>query len=192
MNEEFDRYYNELADAYDSKRLFFTRNTDCLHNAAIMLLMLKKGTRISMYCGAMSVFKNGFYTNITNEGPDADNQIKQRVSNAFRDFISRDGTHIDILLEREPVNLTGDLIFDKSLLTGDTVDIYQIPDAIRKYAGINHYSFIDDSEITRIESDARKHTAICKIGTDPDVESPAKSFEKLRKLSRRVPARYFN
>lgn len=192
MNEEFDSYYNKLADAYDSGRLFFTRNTDCLHNAAIMLLMLKKGTCISMYCGAMSVFKNDFYANITDEGPDADNQIRQRVSNAFRDFISRDGTHIDIILEKEPHNLTEDLIFDKSLLTSKSVEIYQIPDAIREHAGLNHYSFIDNSEITRLESDPREHSAICKIGTDPKVGSPAESFKKLRKLSRRVPARYLN
>lgn len=185
MNKEFERYYNELAEAYDTKELYFTRNSDKLHNAAIMLLMLEKGTRISMFCGSMSVFKNKFYSDLT--ANDTENEeIKKKLSDAFKIFIAKENSHIDIILEKKPVNLTGDLIFDKSLLNNEAVEIFRIPDVIREYAGINHYSFIDDSEITRIESDAENHTAICKIGNATNVETPVASFNKLRDMSKRV------
>lgn len=185
MNKEFERYYKELSEAYDRGDLFFTRNSDKLHNAAIMLLMLEKGTRISMFCGSMSVFRNKFYSDITDNSAENE-EIKKKVSDAFNKFLAKENSHIDIILEKEPVNLTGDLIFDKSLLGNESVEIYQIPDVIREYAGLNHYSFIDDSKITRIESDAVNHTAICKIGNSPDIETPVASFNKLRDMSKRV------
>lgn len=186
MNAEFEKYYNELAKAYDSGELYFSRNSDHLHNAAIMLLMLEKGKRISMFCGSMSVFKNDFYTYVLDDDGNPDMDIKKKVSDAFTNFISKDGNQINIILERKPDNLTDGLIFDKDLLQKESVAIYQIPEVIRERAGINHYSFIDNSEITRIESDAVNHTALCKIGNAPDIESPEDSFKKLRELSHRV------
>lgn len=184
MNTEFERYYNELAEAYNRKELYFTRNSDKLHNAAIMLLMLEKGTRISMFCGSMSVFKNKFYSNITCNEKENE-EIKKKLSDAFNIFIAKENTHIDIILEKEPVKIVDDLIFDSALLT-PKADIYVIPDVIRELSGINHYSFIDDAEITRIETDADNHTAICKIGNAEGIESPVNSFNKLRDLSRRI------
>lgn len=186
MNTEFHKYYTSLAEAFASGKLFFTRNTDCLHNAAIMKLMLEKGTHISMYCGSMSIFKNKFYMNILDDNGKPDEGIKRKVREAFVDFINRPDTHIDIILEQEPNNLTDDLIFDVEYLKRDSVKIFQIPNVIREKSNLNHFSFIDNSVITRLETDSVHHTAICKIGLSNSISSPAESFNKLRDASSRV------
>lgn len=186
MNTEFNKYYNSLVEALDNGELFFTLNTDCLHNAAIMKLMLEKGTRISMYCGSMSIFKNKFYTNILDDSGNPDKDIKRKVSEAFVNFINRPGTHIDIILEKEPNNLTDDLIFDVEYLNKESVKIFKIPDIIREKSNLNHFSFIDNSEITRLETDPLQHTAICKIGLSDKIKSPVESFNTLLDASSRV------
>ncbi|MDE6206705.1 MAG: hypothetical protein K2M55_02745 [Muribaculaceae bacterium] len=186
MNTEFNNYYTSLAEAFASGELFFTRNTDCLHNAAIMKLMLEKGTRISMYCGSMSIFKNKFYSNILDDNGKPDIDIKRQVCEAFVDFINRPGTHIDIILEKEPNNLIDDLIFDVSYLNNDSVNIFQIPNIIREKSNLNHFSFIDNSEITRLETDPVQHTALCKIGLSDKINSPVESFNTLLEASSRV------
>lgn len=186
---EFEKYYAEIEgyynDAIANGNCHFTKNTDHLHNAAIMLLMLTYGQHLRMYCGRMSIFKNRFYGHIP-----ADNnpeEIKDRMAQAFEKFITTPGNKAEIILQYGCKGLTDDLIFDPALLKRGNVELFKVPDVVREISDIDHYSFIDDDGIVyRLETDPDQHRALCKIGENNDIGAPLKSFNTLRDLSYEV------
>lgn len=181
---EFEKYYAEIEgyyrDAVDNGNCHFTKNTDHLHNAAIMLLMLTYGQHLRMYCGRMSIFKNRFYDHIPKENNPE--EIKERIAQTFERFITTPGNKAEIILQYGCKGLTDDLIFDPALLKRGNVELFKVSDLVKDKSDINHYSFIDDSKVSRLETDAILHRALCKIGLC-DIESPLASFEKLMSMS---------
>lgn len=183
---EFEKYYEEISgyyrDAVDNGNCHFTKNTDHLHNAAIMLLMLENGRHLRMYCGRMSIFKNRFYGYIPEESNPE--EIKERIARAFEKFITTPGNRAEIVLQYGCKGLTDDLIFSADLLKLDNVELYKVPDVVRDKSDIDHYSFIDDGGIVyRLETDPELHRALCKIGESDDIGSPLNTFNKLRSFS---------
>lgn len=187
MDQTFIAYYNELKAAYDTLptgEIYFTTNTDRLHNAAVMELMLEKGRVLNMYCGSMSIFSNSFYTHIENESDRK--EIKGRIAEAFTKFINDQDKSINIIVEQYDESIFYDLICSKDLFKNNSVSIYSVPDAIKNRGEIGHFSFIDNSIITRIETDADEHRAIIKIGISDKVRNPMESFERLKGMSRKI------
>lgn len=188
---EFEKYYAEIEgyynDAIANGNCHFTKNTDHLHNAAIMLLMLTYGQHLRMYCGRMSIFKNRFYTHIpVDNNPE---EIRERMAQAFEKFITTPGNKAEIILQYGCKGLTDDLIFDPALLKRGNVELFKVSEFIRDKSEINHYSFITkedegpDGEIYRLETDAYFHRALCKIGKDDAIVAPVETFRKLREMT---------
>lgn len=185
--DEIEKYYSELLSAYDSNRLLYRDNTDRLHNAAIMLLMLTRATSIKMYCGEMSIFRETFYNEIAKENRVLADEWKRKISEALRAFLADDSHSLEIVVENYNPELLNDFIISPDEIKRGQFQIFQLPDSIQNKHDILHFSFTGDEKIERIEIEKDKHTAICRIGIDK--KKPTSSlagFEKLHSLA--VPA----
>mgnify|MGYP006878193108 CR=1 FL=1 len=65
--EDLNEYYDNLCDTFDRGEMDFVMNHDRAHNAVIECFMLNKSNVINMYCGEMSVFREGFYNHINQD-----------------------------------------------------------------------------------------------------------------------------
>lgn len=65
--EELQTYLHDLQTMVDDGRTTVALNEDGAHNAAVMLTMLKNASTIKMFCGACSVFTEGFYEKISRD-----------------------------------------------------------------------------------------------------------------------------
>ena len=100
--EDLNEYYDNLCDTFDRGEMDFVMNHDRAHNAVIECFMLNKSNVINMYCGEMSVFREGFYNHINQdsnydlkEGETAlGDEIKKKVIKSLREFINLSLIHI--------------------------------------------------------------------------------------------------
>lgn len=184
MNE-IDKYYTHLLDAYDNNQVLYCDNTDRLHNAAIMRLMLEKGDGIMMYCGEMSIFRNVFYEEIAKTSPLEAGKWKQIIKDALIRYLSI-GKILDVVVENYSDMLLNDCILSKEEISDFPIRIYQLPESIGNKRDIQHFSFTSDEKIVRLETAKKDHSAICKIGIDSSGISPKANFNKLKDLAQAV------
>lgn len=182
--EEIIEYFNTLEKAYYDGNLFFCNNSDCAHNAAISILMFEKGSHVLMFCGKMSIFHKDFYDKIRKiNGEECGNYLQKRMIESWLNFISKNNSKFEIILESNSKSFADNLIFSKNVLDIDKVNIRAIRSSIGNKGSLTHFSFTGDEQIVRIELDKESHQAICKIGNDPRVDSPAPNFKRLIELS---------
>lgn len=170
-------FYDKLAAAYDKDELVFENNFDRGHNAAVMLLMLRKSKRISMVCGSMSVFRKSFYRYIREDYPADGERMEEEIRESLRSFISRSDTKLRIILE----NPTGKE-FDEFLIPIEefcqNAEIYKLK-WDRDMPELGHFSFTEDEKIVRLENNKETHEALIKIGNWDKEEKAAPLFDKL-------------
>lgn len=183
--EDIKKYLTELTDAYDEQKLFFRDNTDKSHNAAIMLVMLQKSHDIKMYCGKMSVFRNGFYNDIANDDEATSEYLRARMASALSSYL-KDGKSLKIILENKPENIN-DTIIPKSELESAFKNnhfmLSALPDGLISKKGIDHFSYGDNQRILRWETDKVDHQATCRIGVEPISSSAEDIFTRLGKIA---------
>lgn len=181
-----DCYYNELVNAYDHNDWFYAENTDRMHNATIMRVMLEKASKIYMYCGELSVLRDSFYSHIEKQNRELGISLKEDVSKAFDEFIKNRSNSLEIIMENYSEDFFRDLIINKELLKGENVKILYLPDAIEIKKNLPHIAFTQDDRMVRIELNKETHEAICKIGTDKDERPLSESFNRLQRLAEQV------
>ncbi len=175
-------YYNTLKEAYETDKLYLSRNTDTAHNAMIMRLMLEKSTKIYIYCGKMSVFRRDFYDGLTASNLPGE-EIKSLVVEALNNFLKRKNSALEIILESEcDYSNLDDLIVDAREFR-KKANIYYLPDSIKNKSQLKHFSFSGDEKVVRIETDKSQREAICKIGLDSHLPSPLSNFKDLRSIA---------
>lgn len=185
MNE-IDEYYNRLLQAYDNNEVLYCDNTDRLHNAAIMRLMLEKGSEILMYCGEMSIFRDAFYEEIAKKSAEESEKWKKIITSALKSYLSSKSKSLEIVMENYNVDILNDFLLSKEEIPNLPITIYQLPESIGNKSDIQHFSLTSDEKIVRLETAKKDHTAICKIGIDDNGTSPKANFLKLKNLAQAI------
>lgn len=158
---ELNAYYEELKKAFNSNRESYYFNNDRSHNATVLRFMFDNSSNIKMYCGELSVLREGFYRHFDSE-EDAI-MVKDALVESFTNFINRDNTSLEIILENYQDFKLEDLIckdiFESKMEEGKLV-LYKLNDDFSFKSDINHFS-ISDTNILRFEEDKSQHNAIC-------------------------------
>lgn len=182
--EDIKKYLTELTDAYDEQKLFFRDNTDKSHNAAIMLVMLQKSHDIKMYCGKMSVFRNGFYNDIADDA--TAEYLRSEMASALSSYLNG-GNNLNIILEEYKPDYLNDTIIPRSELESafknNRFMLSALPDGLMSKKGIDHFSYGDNQRILRWETDKVDHQATCRIGVEPISSSAEDIFTRLGKIA---------
>lgn len=151
-------------------------NSDRAHNATIERFMLDNSNLINMYCGQMSVFREGFYEYINRDNPALGERIKEQVKKSLQDFINKPEAVLNIYFEKFDNTYLEDLIDEDLFKKGmkqKKIRLFKLDDRLFLKSGIAHTS-ITDSNIIRVERNPEMHEAICAINASKDLISPVK------------------
>lgn len=188
--EELQSYYEALLQKLESGESEFVLNSDRAHNAIIERFMLDTSSEIKMYCGEMSVFREGFYAHIDKAtGNTADNIgetigeiLRRELSESLCQFIDKDNSSIDIFFERYDTSMMMDLIAPSLFIKGirlGKIRLYKLKDNLFLKNGVVHTSWTDNN-IIRIERNPITHEAICAINAPQNiVDSVKNAFDSM-------------
>lgn len=177
--EDLNNYSDKLSKILESKQEDFVMNHDRAHNAVIESFMLKESKVINMYCGEMSVFREGFYNHINQdnnqnlaagETPLGDS-IKNMVIESLRNFVNKPNASLNIYFERFDRKYLRDLIdyrvFNDGVNSGK-IRLFKLDDNLFLKNGMSHVSYTD-SKIVRMERNKETHEATCAINCNKDL-----------------------
>lgn len=159
------QYYNELKSFFDSGELRSLPNNDRCHNATILCFMLTTSTEVNMYCGEMSIFRDNFYTHITNDNPTNPNigaTLKNDMIVALNAFINVPDVRLNIIVENYNDNLFSDVISTTVFSTGikeKKINIRKLNKDIAVTKGLTHCVYTDTKSV-RIEENEKKHSGM--------------------------------
>ncbi len=194
--EELNNYYDSLCDKYKRGKTEIVLNADRAHNSVIEKFMLDFSTNIKMYCGEMSVFRDGFYTHIDENNKHNDCKdvfigkiLKENLCTSLINFINKPDTTLRIFLDRYEKSFFDDLIektiFRRGIVEGK-ISLYKLKDNLFKNNKAFHMSIADD-KIIRLERDIDTHEAICTIHASDDIVSSVnKAFELMPEIFEEV------
>lgn len=184
--KELNAYYDILKKAFDSNNESYYFNNDRSHNATVLRFMFDNSSNICMYCGELSVLRNGFYSHFENM-EDAE-KVKGALIDSFTHFLNCNGTSLSIVLENYRDFGFKDLIckevFEKKMKEGKLL-LYRLHDDFSFKSDINHFSF-SDSNIVRFEEDKDQHSAICVFHNKRYLDSMKKNFGILSDMAVRI------
>lgn len=187
MTDKFEKYYQELCQAFDNNEWHFTQNRDRAHNATIMRVMLEKADSIKMYCGELSVFRKSFYRHINTDYPGYGEIVKGQVEKALNSFLERPKSRLTIIIENYSEEIFNDFIIDPEKFKRSlAVEITYLPENVKNKNEIPHIVFTADERMVRLELNKKTHEAICKIGFCEEVSSTTKPFNTLLELSTKI------
>lgn len=185
MFDKLEKYYTSLKESFNSNEPSYHFNEDRSHNATVMRFMFDNSSEIKMYCGELSILRDGFYDKIDNRYA---NEIKNLLSNSFRKFLNKESAKLSIILESYSINVLNDLIckdlFIDKLRDGKIV-LYRLNDNFSFKSDINHFCF-SDTRIVRFEEDKMKHSAICVFNNEEYSNMMKKNFEKLETIAIKI------
>ena len=183
--KEIQAYYNALKVAFQSKQESNTFNNDRSHNATVLRFMLDHSKAIKMYCGELSVFRQGFYDYVEKNAEQGDGvEIMDAMSESLRTFLAKDDTHLTIIVENYTPELLKDVVVDEfaEAVKRGQVELRQLGDDLSFKKVLNHFT-VTDSKIVRAEQSKEEHSAVCTMHDDAYYQMIDKSFNKLYLLS---------
>jgi hypothetical protein len=187
--KDIDTYFAHLTQKYQSGEWDIALNKDRAHNVMVMRLMLNTSSRVSMYCGEMSIFRDKFYEHITESNKQDDDSLgeylKEKMVVAMNDFLSKEGACLRIILENGLDKRMDDLIFGDEFKQGISegkIQIYRLNDTMLFKGDLSHFALSD--QIIRMEKDSKEHSAICAIHPKADLLSNMSNhFDTLLNMS---------
>lgn len=186
--KEIQAYYDALKVAFQSKQESNTFNNDRSHNATVLRFMLDNSKAIKMYCGELSVFRQGFYDYVEKNAEQGDGElIMNEMDKSLRNFLSKDDTHLTIIVENYTPELLKDVVVDEfaEAVKNGQVELRQLGDDLSFKKVLNHFT-VTDSKIVRAEQSKEEHSAVCTMHDDAYYQMIDKSFNKLYLLSSAV------
>lgn len=180
-------YYSKLKEALESSKASFIFNKDRSHNATIMRFMFDSSHNVVMYCGSMSVFRNGFYEKIENEGEnEAEQKIKaeeakDELKSSLKSFFAKEDSSLSVIMENYEDVFLSDLI-DENLFKENAakgrLKLYKLSDNFTFKKKLSHFSSCD-LKLVRLEQDKEEHSAVCIINDEKLSDSSKIMFNKL-------------
>ena len=183
--KEIQAYYDALKVAFQSKQESNTFNNDRSHNATVLRFMLDNSKAIKMYCGELSVFRQGFYDYVEKNAEQGDGvKIMDAMSESLRTFLAKDDTHLTIIVENYTPELLKDVVVDEfaEAVKNGQVELRQLGDDLSFKKVLNHFT-VTDSKIVRAEQSKEEHSAVCTMHDDVYYQMIDRSFDKLYLLS---------
>lgn len=173
----FEEYYQELKTAFESGSPSVRYNSDRAHNAVIMCFMFDNSNVVNMYCGQMSVLRNGFFDKINAQNdfndPKLGDELKSHLKESLNSFLGREDARLNILFESYSTEYKNDLISGekmKNSLIDKKLSMKVLPEDLKIRKTLDHFT-VSDTGIYRFEDDKEQHSALCSFN---DTESSAK------------------
>jgi len=187
-------YYTKLNEALNTPEACFIFNRDRAHNSTIMRFMFDKSNEVFMFCGSMSVFRDGFYKKIEFDekieegGLKISKDAKSNLSSSLKSFFAKEDSKLTIILERYDSSFFDDLIdidlFKENVNKGRLL-LYKLDDNFTFKKKLSHFAS-SDKKIVRLEQDKEEHSAVCIINDEKMLDSSRSMFNKLVKVATRV------
>lgn len=186
----YKEFYEKIKNELDRNEPSSELNSDRLHNAAIMRLMLESSRNISMFCGSLSVFRPQFYEKIAElHGADTANQIRIEVAKALSEFLSNPNLHLNVILEYDD-DLDYAMIIDReiirSALNSGNLSVYSLNSKFLWGNSLNHFAFSEDSRMLRIEEDKIEHTGLYITLDEEVLRNAHETYDMLISRSRAI------
>lgn len=189
--EEATAYYDTLNAAIDSQSAAYFKNSDRVHNCEIARAMLNRSEGdVMMFCGEMSVFRNGFYSYIDLDCEDPDQPLGQTLRDQLADaivhFVNDGNRKLMIVVEHFNKSHLNDLICPEAIGLGrniGSIEIRALRDDTVMRQNLGHFSFCASPNIVRLEQDKVSHTAICAVNREDDTGIFDSMFNSLWKLA---------
>ncbi len=173
----FEEYYKELKTAFESGIPSVRYNSDRAHNAVIMCFMFDYSNVVNMYCGQMSVLRNGFFDKINAQNdfddPELGEELKSHLKKSLDGFLGREDARLNILFESYSTEYKNDLISGEKMkdsLIDKKLSMKVLPEDLKIRKTLDHFT-VSDTGIYRFEDDKEQHSAICSFN---DADSSTK------------------
>lgn len=194
---EIENYKTELQEAINSGIERFKYNTDRCHNSAIMDLMFSNAAmndcipEVNMFCGELSVLREGFYGHIRTENTDIgnpengnqlSNTLRTNLKESFERFINRENASFNVIFEYYKESYLWDLICRdafKGGLANGKIKLYELDHNYSEKYNLAHFSL--SKKIVREEQDKELRSAICAV--NPKDSQKKGDFEILKSVS---------
>lgn len=187
--ESLDSYYKKLVDAFNSKKESIVINDDRAHNAMVMRCMMENSDHIDMYCGKMSIFRKSFYDAISDcHSVEIADSIREQIVNAFKTFIEKDNSSINIIFEDFKRDYLHDVIlgdYFKMFIQRGKVSLFKLGDDSFLKDSINHFCF-SNTRIIRRELDKEKHNATCTMNSQDEYDFASRNFDRIKAFSKTI------
>ncbi|MBD5333059.1 MAG: hypothetical protein HDR97_04885 [Bacteroides sp.] len=162
---QFEEFYTKIKGEYDDKKASSELNSDRMHNAAIMKLMLESSRDIFMFCGSLSIFRPEFYQHIAGKyDSETADYVKVRIAKALSDFLSDEKRHLNVILEKDVKDLESSMILDcetvRSAINRGTLSLKSLNSKFLWGNMLSHFAYSNDSEMLRIEEDKIEHAGL--------------------------------
>lgn len=183
--KDIQAYYDALNETFQSQKESNTFNNDRSHNATVLRFMLDHSKAIKMYCGELSVFRQGFYDHVKRNAEKGEGvKIMNAMSESLRTFLAKDDTHLTIIVENYTTELLKDVVVDEfaEAVKNGQVELRKLGDDLTFKKVLNHFT-VTDSKIVRAEQSKEEHSAVCTMHDDAYYQMIDRSFDKLYLLS---------
>ena len=188
--EEYKEFYEKIKKELDESIPSSELNSDRLHNAAIMKLMLESSSNISMFCGSLSVFRPQFYELMAElHGADTAALARLEVAKALSEFLADSTRHLNVILEYSD-EFDYSMILDKEIIraaiSDGTMSVYSLNSKFLWGNSLNHFAFSDDSEMLRLEEDKIEHTGLYVTREKSVLKKAHDTYEMLKLRSKKI------
>lgn len=187
--ETLDIYYKELVDAFNSRKESIVINDDRAHNAMVMRCMMEYSGHIDMYCGKMSIFRKSFYDAIRDcHSAKIAESTRGHIIKAFKTFIEKDGSSINIIFEDFKKDYLQDVIlgdYFKMFVQRGKVSLFKLGEDSFLKDSINHFCF-SDTRIIRRELDKEMHNATCTMNSQDEYDFASRNFGRIKTFSKPI------
>jgi len=187
--ESMISYYQVLKENYESGKPGMKFNKDRAHNSTVQRFMLDISREIKMFCGQLSVFRNGFYNYISEDSNELSEMLKNEIINSLSSFLIKEDSKLIIIFENFKKDYLKDLIVSETFLQGikdKKILLFKLKDNLKDKKNLNHFS-ISDKKIVRVEQDKEQHNAVCTINYEESNRVFNIIYDRLLTLAEPIP-----
>lgn len=172
---DLNQYYDNLMAHLNGDQLFSVSNSDRAHNSAVMRFMFNNCSDINMFCGEMSVFRNGFYNHIDRDNQDDEvnlgSQLKDQLILAISNFLEQPNCKLKIIIANYSKKQFSDLISKQIFMMGAAcgkIEFYSLDGRKILKESLRHCAYSNNG-IVRMEEDQESHKGICSMHIGDDL-----------------------
>jgi len=171
MPTEIKKYIKTLErKLQDRKNPSIEFNGDSSHNAAVMIVMLNysenNNVGINMFCGSLSVLRSSFFDKMGSEvGKDTRVFLQKKMEESLTSYFKSKDNKLKVVLEQKPKDsdeyLDGFIFPIRDYIKKGKIEISYLREELTMRGSLDHFSYIADGSMGRLEYDKHNHAALC-------------------------------